>query len=272
MVKMMLLTVIFMFILRSGHCQCSNASTSFRTNLRTLLDLLTKNAPLHDGYYEASVGNKPDQAFGILHCKANISKNDCANCLRYPYGILDECPENGKETLTTSCTMKFSHKNFFGSWSNFTIASFGGNGLDDPMVFSKGFSMMEDLASAVPDKPLMYQEAEIDVGVHGKRFGLAQCGRDLSKVSCRNCLEERLEVCRSYAHNRTGWVIVGIGCSMWYSNNISKALTPSNSELPPNVISGAQRCHGGNGITTIISMAIGATFTVFLATNIFQFA
>ncbi|KAJ0672705.1 putative Gnk2-like domain-containing protein [Helianthus annuus] len=144
MEKLMLLSVMFMFMfmLRSSHCQCSNATSGFRTNLRTLLDSLTKNAPLHEGFYQASIGNEPDQAFGILHCKPNISRNDCANCLRYPIGVMDECPENDqKETLTTSCTMKFSDKNFFGVWSNFTIASFGENGLDDPLVFSKGFSI-----------------------------------------------------------------------------------------------------------------------------------
>ncbi|KAD6452999.1 hypothetical protein R6Q59_015211 [Mikania micrantha] len=259
---MKLPTVIFMFVFvfvfmlmpRSGHCQCSNASPGFKTNIRTLLDLLTKNAPLNDGFYEASVGHAPDQAFGILHCKYNISKNDCANCLRYPIGIFDECPENEQETLTNSCTMKFSYKNFSGSWSNFSIFSFDENGLDDPLVFSKGFSMMEELAGSVSDHPLMYQTAEIDVGVSGKRYGLAQCGRDLSKLSCQNCLEERLDSCRTYVMNRTKWEIVGIGCSMWYSSNISQAITPPKfSKHPPNVISGAQRCHGENGIITIIT-------------------
>ncbi|XP_022005061.1 cysteine-rich repeat secretory protein 38-like [Helianthus annuus] len=123
--------------------------------------------------------------------------------------------------------------------------------------------MMEELASTVPDHPLMYQAAEIDVGVNGKRYGLAQCGRDLSKVSCQNCLEDRLATCISYVQNRTGWEIVGFGCSMWYFSNISEDLTPSNySELPPNAISGAQRCHGGIGLTTIIiSMTISTAFT-----------
>ncbi|KAK1418939.1 hypothetical protein QVD17_28092 [Tagetes erecta] len=262
--KIMLMTVMFMFMLRSIYCQCSHAPTTFQTNLRTLSDLLTKNAPLHDGFYNASVGKAPNEAFGILHCKANISKTDCANCLKSPIGTMDECPEN-EETLSTSCTMQLSHNNFFGNWSIFKIASYGENGLDDPLVFSKGFSMMEELANTVSDQPLMYQRAEIDVGVHGKRYGLVQCGRDLSKASCANCLEDRLAFCRSYAHNRTGWEVVGMGCSMWYTNG-SKAYTHSSyNEPPPNVISGAQRCYGGNGITTIISLTISTVFTALLA-------
>lgn len=89
--------------------------------------------------------------------------------------------------------MKLSDKNLTGVWSNFSSATFGENGLDDPSVFSKGFSMMQELAGTVPDQPLMYQAADIDLGVDGIRYGLAQCARDLSKLNCQNCLEDRLK-------------------------------------------------------------------------------
>ncbi|PWA44974.1 gnk2-like domain-containing protein [Artemisia annua] len=237
MMKFMLFIALFLIKLGSSHCQCSNSSAEFKTNLRTLLDLLSKNAPLHDGFYNASVGNKPDQVFGILHCRANISRNDCANCYRHPIGVSDYCPmKNEREIFSNTCTMKYSEENSFGIWSLSSVTTFGNNGLDDPLVYSKGFSMMQDIARTVPDQTLMYQAAEIDVGVNGKRYGLAQCGRDLSKLNCQNCLEKRLEAnLRSYTENRTGWEILGVGCSMWYSN-VSLGVTPlppPQSRVPP---------------------------------------
>nr|GEX45258.1 hypothetical protein [Tanacetum cinerariifolium] len=258
MMKLLLFTALFLIKLGFSHSQCSSESTKFKTNLRTLLDLLSKNAPLHDGFYNASVGNKPDQVFGILHCRPNISRNDCANCYRYPIQDSDSCPKKEKETLSDSCTMKYSEENFFGNWSQSSVATYGNNGMDDPLVFSKGFFMMQDLARTVPDQTLMYQAAEIDVGVNGKRYGLVQCGRDLSKLNCQNCLERRFRNLRSYTENRTGWEILGVGCSMWYYN-VSlgvNSLPPPQSRVPAGVSSGVQLHDREIRIFTTINIGI----------------
>ncbi|KAI3740836.1 hypothetical protein L2E82_31310 [Cichorium intybus] len=279
MKRLMLSTLLLLITLRSCHGQCSNVSSSFRTNLKTLLDLLNKTAPLRNGFYETSVGNKSDQVYGVVQCKANISSNDCANCLKSYTESSDGCPEStGMATLSTFCTMKFSDENFFGVWDNFSSASFGDNGLDNPLVFSKGYLMMQGLASTVPDQPLMYQATDVDVGEDGKRYGLAQCSRDLSKLNCQNCLEDRLVNYRSFVENRTGWEILGISCSMWYSNVSGAyspgvtAFTPSQSLLPPGsptVTSGAQRGNGGRGIYANICIVI-ITFTGLLAIHAFK--
>ncbi|KAD3337930.1 hypothetical protein E3N88_33451 [Mikania micrantha] len=270
---------------KSSHGQCSNPNTTFQKNWGKLLDLLTKNTPLHDGFYNSSVGNGSDQVYGVSQCKANISSTDCSNCLKSSIGSSNGCTEStGMESVSSLCTTKINSKNVIGVWTNFSTARFGNQGLDNPLVFSKGFLMMQELATTVPNQPFMYQEAEIDVGVDGERFGLAQCGRDLSKLDCQNCLEDRLVRYRSYVMNRSGWEILGSSCSLWYSNvsdanmhrdvNVT-ALTPSTSvsdgRFPygtPSVISGAQRCLGefrtGNNIRI-------SSFTIFLlATRVFQ--
>ncbi|KAL7617524.1 hypothetical protein Lser_V15G04529 [Lactuca serriola] len=288
MVRVVLLTLLFLITLDSCHGKCSNVSSSFNTNFRTLLDLLTKNAPLRNGFYETSVGNKSDQVYGVVQCKANISSSNCANCLKSNTESFDGCPEGrSMATISTFCTLKFSDENFFGVWDNFSSASFGHNGLDNPSVFSKGYLMMQDLASTVPDQPLMYQATDVNLGEEGKRYGLAQCSRDLSKLNCQNCLEDRLENYRSYVENRTGWEILGISCSMWYSNVSDAyspgvtALTPSESHVPsaiptvtspsgiPTVTSGGHKSHGRSGIWG--SIGIGTSiFIALLAIQVFE--
>ncbi|XP_076922630.1 antimicrobial ginkbilobin-2-like protein [Bidens hawaiensis] len=214
----LLMALLFLIMPYSSHGKCPNTDTTFQKNQKIILNLLIKNTPLHDGFYNSSVGNNSDQVYGVSQCKANISSNACAKCLKSSV-VSDVCFESPEmETMSSLCTTKISNKNIFGVWSNLSTASFGNEGLDDPVVFSKGFSMMQELASTVPFQPLMYQAAEIDVGVDGKRYGLAQCGRDLSKLNCQNCLEDRLPGYRSYLENRTGWEILGSSCSMWYSN------------------------------------------------------
>ncbi|KAM0011762.1 putative Gnk2-like domain-containing protein [Helianthus debilis subsp. tardiflorus] len=140
--------------------------------------------------------------------------------------------------------------------------------------------MMQDLASTVPYQPLMFQ-AEMVVGIYGKRYGLAQCGRDLSTLNCKNCLEDRLFRYKSFVQNRTRW---GCSCSMWYSNvsNTDKNLnasvfeitpsalpSPSDNQVPPgSVTSGAERCHGGMWNGT--NIWIIALTELLLATQVFH--
>ncbi|KAL4562447.1 hypothetical protein LXL04_034652 [Taraxacum kok-saghyz] len=279
MERLVLLTLLFLFTLGSCHAQCLNVSSNFNTNMRNLLDLLTKNAPLRNGFYETSIGNKSDQVYGVVQCKSNISAKDCANCLKSKTESLDSCPEStSMATLSTFCTLKFSDENLSGVWDNFSSASFGVNGLDNPSVFSKGYSMMEGLATTVPDQPLMYQATDVDLGGDGKRYGLAQCNRDMSKLNCQNCLEDRLVNYRSYLENRTGWEILGISCSMWYSN-VSDAyspgindfeVTPSQRQSPPGlptVTSGVYKTRKGGGIWGRISIGI-STFIGVLAIQV----
>ncbi|KAF5820796.1 putative Gnk2-like domain-containing protein [Helianthus annuus] len=287
--KIMLLTLLFLIMPGSGHGQCSrtSATTTFAKNKRNLLDLLIKNTPLHDGFYNSSVGSNSDQVYGVAQCKANISTNVCANCLNSSITLVDGCSESPEiESIHSLCITKITNKNIFGVWTNSSTATYGNQGLEDPLVFSKGFAMMEDLASNAPYQPLMYQAAVIDVGVDGKRYGLAQCGRYLSRLNCRSCLEDRLQGFRSYVENRTGWEILGSSCSMWYSNvsdtyktlnvsvvEIAPLTMPSDGQVPPgttSVTSGAKRCHGRIVTETKIWIS---TFTIlFLATQGFHFS
>ncbi|KAI3740728.1 hypothetical protein L2E82_31199 [Cichorium intybus] len=291
--KLVLVAMVFLIILGSCHAQSSNASTGFLTNRRTLQTLLAKTAPLNNGFYETSVGNNSDRVYGVAQCKANISSNACANCLNSSIESLNEPPEGTwVESLSTFCTLKFSDENFFGDWIDTTTTTFGVSGLDDSLAFSKGFSMMEGLAGTVPDQPLMYQGADVDVGDHGRRYGLAQCSRGLSKVNCGNCLEDGLSRYRSYVENRTGWEIIGISCSMWYGNVSvtdspvfmgstpavtdtpgSMAPTPSQSQIPPGkpaLTSGCQRCDGGTGFG--IGTSLGIITLMLLASHQFHLA
>ncbi|KAJ0807684.1 putative Gnk2-like domain-containing protein [Helianthus annuus] len=227
--KIMLLTLLFLIMPGSGHGQCSSTTTTFAKNKRNLLDLLIKNTPLHDGFYNSSVGSNSDQVYGVAQCKANISSNVCANCLNSSITLFDGCSESPEiESIHSLCITKITNKNIFGVWTNSSTATYGNQGLEDPLVFSKGFAMMEDLASNAPYQPLMYQAAVTDVG------GLGRWKKGF----------------RSYVENRTEWEILGSSCSMWYSNvsdtyktlnvsvvEIAPTTLPSDGQVPPGTTS-----------------------------------
>ncbi|KAI3741075.1 hypothetical protein L1987_58742 [Smallanthus sonchifolius] len=108
---------------------------------KSLLNSLVTNAPLQDGFFNTSVGNGSDRVYGLGWCRADVSPETCSKCLNDSI----RCP------LSSSSS------------------TYGGNGLDDPDVFTRGFSMMETLRTNVSNQPLKFATSVIDVGENGKR-------------------------------------------------------------------------------------------------------
>nr|XP_043619390.1 cysteine-rich repeat secretory protein 38-like isoform X2 [Erigeron canadensis] len=184
-----------------------------------------------------------DRVYGLAWCRGDVSRDRCSDCLNRTISVpLEDCPESKDLVLWSSiCSLRFKNMSFFGElWNSTSEAAYGTKGLDDPSVFSKGFSMMESLAINVSNRPLMFESSVIDVGNDGKRFGLGQCSRDLSKLDCQNCLEELLTTYQTYVLNQTWWEMQRVSCGMWYDDDASfsynytwPTLGPDTSGLTP---------------------------------------
>ncbi|KAL8038037.1 hypothetical protein ABFX02_11G077300 [Erythranthe guttata] len=69
----------------------------------------------------------------------------------------------------------------------------------------------------------MFAKAEMEDGMGGKRYGLAQCTRDLVKSDCRDCLEHLLKEYGSIGTGATvvekrSWGMFVEGCFMLYDD------------------------------------------------------
>ncbi|XP_024961885.1 putative cysteine-rich receptor-like protein kinase 9 [Cynara cardunculus var. scolymus] len=214
--------------------QNSTIDTIYKANLRTVLDFVAKNAPLQGGFSNASVGNGTNRVHGLGWCRADVSPTACFDCLNKSISIpLRECPESKWFATSSSlCSLRFSNESFFGEvWSHSSSSSYGSKGLDDPLVFSRGFVMMEMLGNSVPNQPMMFQTSVTDVEKNRERYGLGQCSPDVSRSDCRKCLEELLVTYKPYVMNQTKWEMLGVSCGMWYDDvrfyGNSSSLTPA---------------------------------------------
>ncbi|XP_021894449.1 cysteine-rich repeat secretory protein 38-like [Carica papaya] len=172
----------------------STSEISFINNLNNLWILLADNAAFNNGFYKTAVGNDSDKLYGLTQCRGDISAADCANCTRESVKVaVEDCPRN------TSWGVMF-------------------NGTDHSSIGSKGLDFMTELATTAPEQPLLFQIAVLDGGENGKRYGMAQCSRDLSKSNCSKCLEFRLEAERTENADKRGWEIYSSSCSMWYQD------------------------------------------------------
>ncbi|PWA33836.1 gnk2-like domain-containing protein [Artemisia annua] len=236
----------------------STVNTVYRENLRNLLGSLVNNAPLQNGYFNNSVGNGSNQVYGLAWCRGDVSPQTCSKCLTESIDIpLTECPDIKDMAIWTSfCNLRFSNESFFGKeWnSSDSFATYGSNGLDNPSVFSQGFSMMETLARNASNQPLKFEMGVISVGGNRERFGLAQCSRDLRQSDCENCLEDLLMTYKTYVLNRTGWEMQSVSCGMWYYD--VPIYHDSGMAQAPNTSGGGEIWHKGDVILALVAFLV----------------
>ncbi|XP_034698111.1 cysteine-rich repeat secretory protein 38-like [Vitis riparia] len=229
----MSLVLVSIVMLLFGHChadtnmsagtECSEADNStlensFQTNLNNLLDSLSSNVPLNNGFYRATMGKSSHKIYGLVQCRGDVSARDCANCTKESVAVaLHQCSKSKQVGVWfTWCFLRYSDENFFGVVEpSFAAIDYGAD-FDDPVVVSKGLAFMGGLISGAPKQRLMFQMAVLDVGESGNRYGMAQCTRDISRTDCSKCLDAQLGGLGSTLSNKRGWEIYGKSCSMWY--------------------------------------------------------
>ncbi|KAJ9169011.1 hypothetical protein P3X46_020481 [Hevea brasiliensis] len=201
--------------------QCSGSDNAtlenqYQINLNNLQDSLAANGPVHNGFYTATAGKDAYMIFGLTQCRGDISPTDCATCIRNST-MVRGCSTSKNVTIWLKwCLLRYSNISFFGVWDQSAMALTNDTNFEDSNVVSKGLNFMNELAATAPEPPLMFQTAVLDVGPSGKRYGMAQCSRDISRSDCGKCFSYLLVTFRTTIGNKRGWEIYGASCSMWY--------------------------------------------------------
>ncbi|CAJ1961446.1 unnamed protein product [Sphenostylis stenocarpa] len=228
--------LLFLLIFPNGFCiadtnmksgsQCSEAGYSnndgtFQTNLRSLLDSLASNVVEHHGFYQNVVGKKGNRVYGTVLCRGDISATNCSDCtLNSTRVASDDCPMSTDATVWFRwCFVRYSNESFFGVMQQTAVAITNETDFDDPSVVSEGLPFMSGLAAEAPDKSFMFHTAVLNTSQSGKkRYGMAQCTRDISREDCRRCLDAQLVTFRTVIGNKRRWEIYGSNCFMWYND------------------------------------------------------
>ncbi|XVF87644.1 hypothetical protein PTKIN_Ptkin18bG0136800 [Pterospermum kingtungense] len=227
--------VFLLFMLSLGIChadnnmnmgwQCSDyddnlpLESSFKINLDNLLNLLAENGPLHNGFFKTTVGNiSYGKIYGLAQCRGDVSAANCANCTREAVAVaLHDC-RRSKDVVVwfTWCFIRYSTENFFGLWDQSAESMVNASDVDDSSVVLNELNFMSEVATAASKQRLMFNTSVLDVGQFGKRYGMAQCSRDISRTNCSKCFDAQLETFKPTIGNKRNWEVYGSSCSMWY--------------------------------------------------------
>ncbi|XXG59589.1 hypothetical protein AAC387_Pa04g1646 [Persea americana] len=181
------------FVLCDDTANYTNTST-FGTNLKLLLPCLSSNSTLNYGFYNTSVGQEPNKAYGLVLCRGDASSNTCQNCTQTASDeILSRCPNRSATIWYDDCLLRYSNTNFLGSSSTSELFyMWEGNNASVPVQFESILGdLMRNLSNraAYETRLRMFATGEAKVSSFLTVYGLVQCTRDISASDCRRCLD-----------------------------------------------------------------------------------
>jgi len=219
-------------------CREADNTTVNEDILQTLLNSLASNVVDHHGFYQTIAGENSSRIYGSILCRGDISANNCSFCAlnstRVASNVFPKCRD--VTVLFRWCFLRYSNKSFFGDMQGITYAFRNDTvDIDDPSVVSQGLPFMSGVAAAASEKSLMFHTEVLNFNHSEKRYGMAQCTRDISRKDCKRCLDSQLINYRTIRNNRR-WEIYGSNCFMWYDDyqfysNVSTLLSSESFDF-----------------------------------------
>ncbi|RWR88309.1 cysteine-rich receptor-like protein kinase 10 isoform X2 [Cinnamomum micranthum f. kanehirae] len=202
--------------------QCSSSTytlnTTYRTNLNLLLSSLSSKASANNGFYNTTIGENQDQAYGLALCRGDMSSYDCQKCLDEASGEItkqERCPNNRSGIIWyDNCTLHYSDQAFFGQvdvFAGFFMWNIQNTTQpDDSNVDVR--ALMYPLAANAPSQTLMFAAD----GSDAEGYGFVQCTRDLSVADCQKCLGAKMERVLECCEAKRGWRMLSSSCMVRY--------------------------------------------------------
>ncbi|XP_030462478.1 cysteine-rich repeat secretory protein 38-like [Syzygium oleosum] len=195
------------------------ANGLYESNLNKLTSFLYTKTP-SSGFGHGSIGQYPDQVYGLALCRGDQSASDCKACVADAGAeIRRRCPRNkGAVMWFDECMFKYLDTDFFGQIDNANRFSFYNiNNVSDPEAFnSKVTGLLTGLVEEAYTVPKLYATGEMGLEDKMKLYGLVQCTRDLSATECKECLEGAIGKLPSCCDGKEGGRVLGGSCNVRY--------------------------------------------------------
>ncbi|XP_072956363.1 cysteine-rich receptor-like protein kinase 15 [Typha angustifolia] len=193
--------------------------STFQSNLNLLLSSLS-SAAVPSGFANDTVGQYPNQVYGLALCRGDVSPADCRSCLNTSvHGIVDRCPHGLSSTIWyENCLLRYSNTSFFSTVEPVTFCMWNANNVTQPKLFNNLLGqLMDTLAQkAAYGSPRMFATGAANFTSFQKIYGLVQCTRDLSDGGCYECLTDAISKIQACCNGKQGGRVKGETCYIRY--------------------------------------------------------
>ncbi|CAL5408457.1 unnamed protein product [Camellia sinensis] len=172
-------------------------NSRFGNNLNILLESLSSNTPLNQGFNSTAIGNNIDQVYGQALCRGDVTPEVCRDCIK-----------NASQEIMTVCPTQNAI-----IWHEFCQEKSISDRVSFIKVLKDFMNKLSDEATVNPSN-LMFVTGKTKFSRNESIYGLVQCTRDISDSDCRHCLNDEsgdLEACCS---SLQGGTIFSRNCNM----------------------------------------------------------
>ncbi|KAF3792784.1 Cysteine-rich receptor-like protein kinase 10 [Nymphaea thermarum] len=222
------------FIYSNCSTSVNGLSQTYGQNLEQLFDSLIDSV-VNNGFYNNSVGEAPDTAYGLVLCVGYVSDASCRNCTQVAVErVKNDCPNSRSAMIWLApCLLRFSDTRFFGS--------IGGN---EKVAISRSATKSAYPAAARDFMNLLMEDAAANPNMWATKirqmdgytnYGMAQCTRDLTKEVCKRCLQNAINLIEIEKNNteERPWRFLSASCAMGYDTRLFFLTSPSAPSVPP---------------------------------------
>ncbi|XP_057820180.2 cysteine-rich receptor-like protein kinase 10 [Cryptomeria japonica] len=163
-------------------------------NRNIVVNDLVQHAPSSGSFNSSVSGQSPDQIYGLLQCRGDVTAEECYACsLEMNSTIRRLCAHAATAFVFVNdkCYLSYDTSNFIGKLDNTTqLYRLNGENATDPAAFSSALKgLFSNLSAKVGESPNMYASGfTSEYSQITKIYGLIQCRRDISGEDCKACL------------------------------------------------------------------------------------
>lgn len=229
-----------------AYYNCTKNSTSatyntYRSNIKTLLDLLSSKSSNNDRYYNATVvgDNNVDTVYGLFLCVRDIDPKVCQRCVIEAAKIISSLCTTAKEAIVwyKICYVRYSDHSFFSIVEKTPELSFMN---DNDYVGQVGrfnnilWDMLNDLRNAAANSSARLADKSANLTENQKLYAYAWCLPYLSAENCSWCLSDAIaEVPTSCCRGKSGGSILYPSCGIRFELYPFHKTHESISWVPP---------------------------------------
>lgn len=189
-------------------------------NIDKLLAELALKTP-STGFVATTYGKDQDKVYALSQCRGDVSTEDCSTCIQdATKQIRQRCPNQADARIWYDyCFLRFDNKSFFGEVdTSFGIFYFNVENVTDPEAFNEelGALMNHIRAQAVVPKEEGLGKGKSVLSPFVTLYALVQCTRDLSDISCAQCLAVAVNNFPNFCSNRKGCRVLYSSCYVRY--------------------------------------------------------
>ncbi|KAK3004670.1 hypothetical protein RJ639_018287, partial [Escallonia herrerae] len=195
-------------------------------NLQTLqanfaVQTLKPLGTAQNGFSATSCGNAKDQVYGLAQCRGDVSSNDCLSCIQdASKEIRKRCPDQADARIWYEyCFLRYNTKNFLGEVdTSYGIFYYNTAYVTDPDAFNEELGALMDRIKSQAVGPFNkgLGKGESKLSPFETLYALVQCTRDLSQLSCSQCLAIATGNFPTFCNSKKGCRVLYRSCYVRY--------------------------------------------------------